>query len=192
MADTGVGVDGFLGIAKFLSENKWMQFREFQPIPLDLQTPASVADGSSKIRDGIDASRQSRITLRSIRATHLKIGKNRILANSAAVNDFRLRAHHVSKPLRSNVSRQQSRYFNDLQGHCVPHSSAAFDIRRRILLKRKILLTKGRLPEACREVERVRCSRADLQSAPGRLGYQSPGIMTGMGGAPWTGTGEGG
>jgi hypothetical protein len=35
----------------------------------------------------------------------------------------------------------------------------------------QIPLTKGRLPEACREVERVRCSRADLQSAPGRLGH---------------------
>jgi hypothetical protein len=55
-----------------------------------------------------------------------------------------------------------------------------------------IPLTKGRLPEASREVERVRCSRADLQSAPGRFGYQSPGTMTGAGGAPWTGTGEGG
>jgi hypothetical protein len=32
----------------------------------------------------------------------------------------------------------------------------------------EIPLTKGRLPEASREVERVRCSRADLQSAPGR------------------------
>src|SRR6202451_2917738 len=31
--------------------------------------------------------------------------------------------------------------------------------------------------------ERGRCPRADLQSAPGRLGYQSPGIMTGAGGA---------
>jgi hypothetical protein len=30
-------------------------------------------------------------------------------------------------------------------------------------------LTKGRLPEASREVERVRFPRADLQSAPGRL-----------------------
>ena len=29
----------------------------------------------------------------------------------------------------------------------------------------------------------MRCPRADLQSAPGRLGYQSPGIMTGSGGA---------
>src|SRR5271156_2353055 len=32
----------------------------------------------------------------------------------------------------------------------------------------EILLTKGRLPEACREVEWVRFPRADLQSAPGR------------------------
>src|SRR5258708_40326305 len=31
-----------------------------------------------------------------------------------------------------------------------------------------IPLSKGRLPEACREVERVRFPRADLQSAPGR------------------------
>ena len=52
-----------------------------------------------------------------------------------------------------------------------------------MVLKEKIPLTKGRLPEASREVEWVRCPRADLQSAPGRLGYQSPGIMTGMGGA---------
>ena len=35
----------------------------------------------------------------------------------------------------------------------------------------QIPLTKGRLPEACREVGRVRCSRADLQSALGRLGH---------------------
>jgi len=31
--------------------------------------------------------------------------------------------------------------------------------------------------------ERGRCPRAELQSAPGRLGYQPPGMMTGMGGA---------
>src|ERR1700675_488737 len=31
--------------------------------------------------------------------------------------------------------------------------------------------------------ERGRCPRAALQAAPGRLGYQSPGITTGMGGA---------
>src|SRR5580698_2704011 len=49
--------------------------------------------------------------------------------------------------------------------------------------RNQIPLTKGRLPEASREVERVRCSRADLQSAPGRLGYQSLGTMTGAGGA---------
>ena len=32
-------------------------------------------------------------------------------------------------------------------------------------------------------MERVRCPRVDLQFAPGRLGYQPPGMMTGMGGA---------
>src|SRR5580693_2566382 len=31
--------------------------------------------------------------------------------------------------------------------------------------------------------ERGRCPRAELQSAPGRLGSQPPGMMTGMGGA---------
>jgi len=31
--------------------------------------------------------------------------------------------------------------------------------------------------------ERGRCPRAALQSAPGRLGYQPPGTMTGVGGA---------
>ena len=35
----------------------------------------------------------------------------------------------------------------------------------------QIPLTKGRLPEASRKVERVRCPRVDLQSALGRLGY---------------------
>jgi hypothetical protein len=52
-----------------------------------------------------------------------------------------------------------------------------------MVLKEKIPLSEGRPPEASREVERVRCPRADLQSAPGRLGYQSPGITTGAGGA---------
>ena len=147
----------------------------------------------SEIRGGIDASWQSRITLRSIRATYLKDrAKIASLRIFAVVIDFQLRSHRVSTPLRSNVSWQQGRRFNDLQGHHVSNSATAFDNRPRIVLKEKIPLTKGRLPEASREVERVRCLRADLQSAPGRLGYQSPGMMTGMGGAPWTGTGEGG
>src|ERR1700759_3071239 len=38
-----------------------------------------------------------------------------------------------------------------------------------------IPFTKGRLPEACREVERVRFPRADLHSAPGRLRAKTPG-----------------
>jgi hypothetical protein len=128
----------------------------------------------SEIRGDIDASWQFRIMLRSIRAMHLndraKIASLRIF--SAALIDFRLRPHRVSKPLRSNVSRQQSCGFNDLQGHPVANSTTAFDNRRRIRLKAKIPLTKGRLPEASREVEWVRCLRADLQSAPGRLGHQ--------------------
>ena len=137
---------------------------------------------------------QPRITLRSIRATYLNALAKIAFCESfpRLLIDFRFRAHYVSTPLRSDVSRQQGRRFNDLQGVRVPTSVTAFDNRRRIGLKRKIPLTKGRLPEASREVERVRCSRADLQSAPGRFGYQSPGTMTGAGGAPWTGTGEGG
>ena len=79
-----------------------------------------------------------------------------------------MRLARASTPLRSNVSRQQSRCFNDLQGRRVLNSATAFDNRRRIVLKEKIPLTKGRLPEASREVERVRFPRADLQSAPGR------------------------
>jgi hypothetical protein len=157
-------------------------FNQCQRLPREI---ASVARKErSEIRGGIDASWQSRITLRSIRATLLdaraKIASLRIFA---VVIDFRFRSHRVSTPLRSNVSRQQGRCFNDLQCLTSPHSATAFDNRRCIGLKAKILLTKGRLPEASREVERVRCPRADLQSAPGRLGYQSPGIMTGMGGA---------
>src|SRR5580704_9518976 len=139
----------------------------------------------SEVRGGIDASRQSRITLRSIRATHLialaKIAPCESFPRSLI--DFRHRSHRASTPLRSDVSRQQSRRFNDLQCLTSPTSATAFDNRRRIVLKANIPLTKGRLPEASREVERVRCSRADLQSAPGRLGYQPPGMMTGMGGA---------
>jgi hypothetical protein len=110
--------------------------------------------------------------------------KNRILANLFRLQiDFRLRSRRVSTPLRSNVSRQQSCCFNDLQGQRVPDSATTFDNRRSMVLKEKIPLTKGRLPEASREVGRVRCPRADLQSAPGRLGYQPPGMMTGVGGA---------
>ena len=97
--------------------------------------------------------------------------------------DFRSRSHLMSTALRSNVSRQQSRCLNDLQRKRVSNSATAFDNRPCIVLKEKIPLTEGRLPEASREVERVRCSRADLQSAPGRLGYQPPGITTGVGGA---------
>ena len=91
--------------------------------------------------------------------------------------DFPLRPHRASTPLRSDVSRQQSRLFNDLQGQRVANSATAFDNRRRIRLKAKIPLTKGRLPEASREVEWVRFPRADLQSAPGRLRASCPPVL---------------
>src|ERR1700682_5271546 len=109
------------------------------------------------------------------RATHLKDrAKNASLRIFAGLIDFRLRQHRASMLLRSNVSRQQSRRFNDLQGQRVANSATAFDNRRRIGLKAKIPLTKGRLPEACREVEWVRFPRADLQSAPGRPWEDAP------------------
>jgi hypothetical protein len=96
----------------------------------------------SEIRGGIDASRQSRITLRSIRATHLKDrAKIASLRIFAAVIVFRVRLHPGTPPSRSNVSRQHSRCFNDLQGQSVSNSATAFDNRRCIRLKAKILLT---------------------------------------------------
>jgi hypothetical protein len=49
--------------------------------------------------------------------------------------DFRLRPRRVSKPLRSDVSRQQTRCLNDLQGPTSPNSATAFDIRPDIGLK---------------------------------------------------------
>jgi hypothetical protein len=126
-----------------------------------------------EIRGGIDASWQSRITLRSIRATPLSALAKISFCESfpRSLIDFRFWSRRVSTALRANVSRQQSCRFNDLQCLTAPTSAAAFDNRRRMVLKEKIPLTKGRLPEACREVERVRCSRADLQSALGRLGH---------------------
>ena len=127
----------------------------------------------SEIRGGIGASWQSRITLRSIRATHLIVRAKIAFCESFPrfLIDFRFWSHRLSASLRSNVSRQQSRRINNLQCLTAPAPATAFDNRRRIGLKRKIPLTKGRLPEANREVERVRCPRAALQSAPGRLGH---------------------
>jgi hypothetical protein len=55
--------------------------------------------------------------------------------------DFRLRSRRASKPLRSDVSRQQRCRFNDLQGHRVPNSATTFDKCRRIVLKEKIPLS---------------------------------------------------
>jgi hypothetical protein len=49
--------------------------------------------------------------------------------------DFRLRWHRVSKPLRSNVSRQQGRCCNDLGGLTSLNSATAFDNRPHIRLK---------------------------------------------------------
>src|SRR5258708_4346506 len=47
---------------------------------------------------------------------------------------FRLRPYIVSKPLLSNVSREQGRCFNDLPKLTSPHSATAFDIRPHIRL----------------------------------------------------------
>jgi len=135
----------------------------------------------SEIRGGIDASRQSRITLRYAFDCSCK---KRLLRIFSAVSDrFSILVASCIEAVAIQCFTQQSRCFNGLQCLTSPNSATAFDNRRRIVLKEKIPLTKGRLPEASREVERVRCPRADLQSAPGRLGYQPPGIMTGVGGA---------
>jgi hypothetical protein len=72
--------------------------------------------------------------------THLKDrAKIASLRIFAAVIDFRLRRHRLSAPLRSDVSWQQSRCFNDLQCLTSPASATAFDNRRRISLKAKYL-----------------------------------------------------
>jgi hypothetical protein len=64
----------------------------------------------SEIQGGIDALRQSRITLRSIRATYLNA-----LAKIASCEsfpgfliDFRFWSHRVSTALRSDVSRNKA------------------------------------------------------------------------------------
>src|SRR5580700_6459726 len=94
--------------------------------------------------------------------------------------------------MQASPHRHNRRCFKSLRASRESLFARALDASPSCSSNQNISLTKGRLPEACREVGRVRCPRADLQSAPGRLGYQSPGTMTGMGGAPWTGTGEGG
>ena len=94
--------------------------------------------------------------------------------------------------MQASPRRHNRRCFKSLRASRESLFARALDASPSCSSNQTIPLTKGRLPEASRKVERVRCPRADLQSAPGRLGYQSPGITTGMGGAPWTGTGEGG
>src|ERR1700722_14356018 len=103
----------------------------------------------SEIRGGLRGQiLKSRIALRSIRATHLKDrAKIASLRIFAAVIDFRCRSHYLSKPLLSNVSRQQTRLFNDLRCLTSPASAAAFDNRRRIGLKAKYLALEGHLRE---------------------------------------------
>ncbi len=79
-------------------------------------------------------------------------------------------------------------------GHGVTRLCPPYDSRRNFL--RDMLLTRpyysyttilAHVKDMARRHtvswERGRCPQADLQFAPGRLGYQSPGIMTGAGGA---------
>ena len=148
----------------------------------------------SEIRGGVDASRQSRISLRSIRATHLKDRAKIAFCESfpRIRIDFRLWSHRASKPLRSNVSRQQSRRFNDLHGQRIPNSATAFDNRRRISLKAKYLAHRrahsGCDPEGGASAVPARgfANRSRAASAP-----RSSGTMTGPRGARCTGAGEG-
>jgi hypothetical protein len=100
----------------------------------------------SEIQGGIDASWQSRITLRSIRATHFKDRAKIAFCESfpKILIDFQLRPRRASTPLRSDVSWQQGRCFNGLQGLTSPHFTTAFDNLPCVVLKEKIPLTEGR------------------------------------------------
>jgi hypothetical protein len=89
--------------------------------------------------------------------------------------DFLLRAHRLSTSLRSNVSRQQSRCFNDLQCLTPPTSATAFDNRRRISLKAKYLALEGHLREGAFESgARAVPAGGTTHSAPGRLRASCP------------------
>ena len=103
--------------------------------------------------------------------THLKDrAKIASLRIFAAVIDFRLRPHRLSAPLRSDVSWQQSRCFNDLQCLTSPASATAFDNRRRISLKAKYLALEGHLREGAFESgARAVPAGGTTHSAPGRL-----------------------
>ena len=148
----------------------------------------------SKIRGGIDASRRSRIALRSIRATHLKDrAKIASLRIFAVVIDFWLRSHCLSTSLRSNVSRQQGRRFNDLQCLTSPASATAFDNRRRIVLKAKLSRSPGTPSRGCfrKWSESGPRGRNDTLRTRAASGPRSSGTMTGPRGARCTGAGEG-
>jgi hypothetical protein len=118
--------------------------------------------------------------------------KNASLRIFAAVIDLRLLPRRVSTPLRANVSRQQCRSFNDLQGLRVPNSATAFDNRRRIGLKPKQLAHQrahsGCDPEGGASAVPARgfANRSRAASGP-----RSSGTMTGPRGARCTGVGEG-
>jgi len=88
-----------------------------------------------------------------------------------------------SDQMRASPRWHNRRCFKSLRASRESLFARALDASPACSSNQTIPLTKGRLPEASREVERVRCPRADLQSAPGRLGYQPPGIMTGARGA---------
>jgi hypothetical protein len=62
------------------------------------------------------------------------------LANLFRVDRFSISAASCVEAVRSDVSRGQSRCFNDLQGLTSPHSATVFDNGRRIRLKPNIPL----------------------------------------------------
>ena len=98
--------------------------------------------------------------------------------------DFRLRSHRVSKPLRSNVSRQQGRCINDLQGLTSSNSATAFDIRPYIRLKPKHLAHR-RAHSGCDPEGGVRAVPAGGLANRSRAasGIMSAGITAGARGA---------
>jgi hypothetical protein len=153
---------------------------------------ASVAQMErSKIRGGIDGLWQSRITrslssgrplragpVGSIQATYLNAREKIAFCESfpRSLIDFQLRSYRVSNPLRSDVSRQQRRRFNDLQRLTSPRFTTAFDNHRRMVLKEK-----SRSPRDAYRRQAVRWSGCGARGRicsllPGGLGISLPAL----------------
>ena len=88
-----------------------------------------------------------------------------------------------SDKMRASSPRRNRLCFKGLRASAESPFARALDAPRSSASKQTSRSLKGRLPEACRRAERVRCPRAALRAAPGQLGHQPPGIRTGARGA---------